>query len=71
MKGGGQSDKTKVVVRHLPPGISQPMFVEQIDVAFSGRYNWLSYRPGNNRLGFTFFYLIEGLSSILVSYRVV
>ncbi|KAL3597913.1 hypothetical protein D5086_009550 [Populus alba] len=48
MKGGGQSDKTKVVVRHLPPGISQPMFVEQIDVAFSGRYNWLSYRPGNN-----------------------
>ncbi|KAJ6342928.1 hypothetical protein OIU78_010784 [Salix suchowensis] len=50
MKGGGQSDKTKVVVRHLPPGISQQMFVEQIDVAFSGRYNWLSYRPGNNRL---------------------
>ncbi|KAJ6394920.1 hypothetical protein OIU77_024020 [Salix suchowensis] len=48
MKGGGQSDKTKVVVRHLPPGISQQMFVEQIDVAFSGRYNWLSYRPGNN-----------------------
>ncbi|CAK7357156.1 unnamed protein product [Dovyalis caffra] len=48
-KGGGQSDKTKVVVRHLPPGISQPMFVEQIDVVFSGRYNWLSFRPGSQK----------------------
>ncbi|KAF9684948.1 hypothetical protein SADUNF_Sadunf03G0003400 [Salix dunnii] len=44
----GQSDKTKVVVRHLPPGVSQPMFVEQIDAAFSGRYNWLSFRPGKS-----------------------
>ncbi|KAG6781891.1 hypothetical protein POTOM_011276 [Populus tomentosa] len=44
----GQSDKTKVVVRHLPPGVSQPMFVEQIDLAFSGRYNWLSFRPGKS-----------------------
>ncbi|KAJ6696516.1 REGULATOR OF NONSENSE-MEDIATED DECAY UPF3-RELATED [Salix koriyanagi] len=45
----GKSDKTKVVVRHLPPGVSQPMFVEQIDVAFSGRYKWLSFRPGKSR----------------------
>ncbi|KAJ6416244.1 hypothetical protein OIU84_004949 [Salix udensis] len=44
----GKSDKTKVVVRHLPPGVSQPMFVEQIDVAFSGRYKWLSFRPGKS-----------------------
>jgi regulator of nonsense transcripts 3 len=51
----GQSDKTKVVVRHLPPGVTQPMFVEQIDLAFSGRYNWLSYRPGKSRLGFACF----------------
>jgi regulator of nonsense transcripts 3 len=44
-----------VVVRHLPPGVTQPMFVEQIDLAFSGRYNWLSFRPGKSRLGFACF----------------
>ncbi|XP_050209861.1 regulator of nonsense transcripts UPF3 isoform X3 [Mercurialis annua] len=45
---GGQSDKTKVVVRHLPPTISQAAFFEQIDVVFSGRYNWVSFRPGKS-----------------------
>ncbi|KDP42459.1 hypothetical protein JCGZ_00256 [Jatropha curcas] len=44
----GQSEKTKVVVRHLPPTISQDMFLEQINVAFAGRYNWVSFRPGKN-----------------------
>lgn len=44
----GQSEKTKVVVRHLPPTISQVTFMEQIDVVFAGRYNWLSFRSGKN-----------------------
>ncbi|KAG8650319.1 regulator of nonsense transcripts UPF3 isoform X3 [Manihot esculenta] len=44
----GQSEKTKVVVRHLPPTISQVTFMEQIDVAFAGRYNWVWFRPGKN-----------------------
>ncbi|EEF35930.1 conserved hypothetical protein [Ricinus communis] len=45
---GGQAEKTKVVVRHLPPTISQGSFLEQIDVVFSGRYNWVSFRPGKS-----------------------
>ncbi|KAF2293922.1 hypothetical protein GH714_005707 [Hevea brasiliensis] len=44
----GQSEKTKVVVRHLPPTISQVTLMEQIDVAFARRYNWVSFRPGKN-----------------------
>ncbi|CAN1305930.1 Regulator of nonsense transcripts UPF3 [Linum perenne] len=42
----GQSDKTKVVVRHLPPTISQPALMEQIDSVFAGRYRWFSFRTG-------------------------
>ncbi|XP_021891616.1 regulator of nonsense transcripts UPF3 [Carica papaya] len=42
----GPLDRTKVVLRHLPPAISQATLMEQIDVAFSGRYNWVSFRPG-------------------------
>ncbi|CAN0880617.1 Regulator of nonsense transcripts UPF3 [Linum grandiflorum] len=42
----GQSDKTKVVVRHLPPTISQSALMEQIDSAFAGRYMWSSFRTG-------------------------
>ncbi|XP_008218705.1 PREDICTED: regulator of nonsense transcripts UPF3-like [Prunus mume] len=41
-----QLDRTKVVLRHLPPSISQTSLVEQIDVFFSGRYNWVAFRPG-------------------------
>ncbi|OMO92296.1 Regulator of nonsense-mediated decay, UPF3 [Corchorus olitorius] len=44
----GTLDRTKVVLRHLPPGITESMFVEQVDTAFAGRYNWLSFRPGKN-----------------------
>ncbi|ONK55322.1 uncharacterized protein A4U43_UnF5010 [Asparagus officinalis] len=39
-------DKTKVVLRHLPPSISQSALMDQIDARFSGRYNWFSFRPG-------------------------
>lgn len=46
-----QLDRTKVVLRHLPPSISQTSLVEQIDVFFSGRYNWVAFRPGKRRLG--------------------
>lgn len=42
----GPVDRTKVVLRHLPPSISQPALTEQIDGVFGGRYDWLSFRPG-------------------------
>lgn len=39
-------DRTKVVLRHLPPTLSQAALKDQIDVRFGGRYNWFSFRPG-------------------------
>lgn len=50
----GPLDRTKVVLRHLPPSISQSSLLEQVDSCFSGRYNWVSFRPGKARLGFTY-----------------
>ncbi|KAK8640377.1 hypothetical protein V6N13_008132 [Hibiscus sabdariffa] len=44
----GTLDRTKVILRHLPPSITESMLVEQVDNAFSGRYNWLSFRPGKS-----------------------
>ncbi|KMT19420.1 hypothetical protein BVRB_1g012660 [Beta vulgaris subsp. vulgaris] len=41
-------NRTKVVVRHLPPSLSHSSFFEQIDGRFSSRYNWSSFRPGNS-----------------------
>ncbi|XP_068653302.1 regulator of nonsense transcripts UPF3-like isoform X2 [Aristolochia californica] len=41
-------DRTKVVVRHLPPTISQSVLLEQIDGRFAGRYRWVCFRPGKN-----------------------
>nr|CAD1838886.1 unnamed protein product [Ananas comosus var. bracteatus] len=41
-------ERTKVVVRRLPPAISEAALVEQIDGRFAGRYNWLCFRPGNS-----------------------
>lgn len=47
MKGGGGTlDRTKVVLRHLPPAISEAALMEQVDGAFSGRYNWVAFRQG-------------------------
>lgn len=43
-------DRTKVVVRHLPPALSQSVFLEQIDGCFAGRYKWFCFRPGKNSL---------------------
>ncbi|XP_009587502.1 regulator of nonsense transcripts UPF3-like isoform X1 [Nicotiana tomentosiformis] len=45
----GPLDRTKVVLRHLPPTISQSMLVEQVLSRFTGRYNWFSFRPGKSR----------------------
>ncbi|XP_042061771.1 regulator of nonsense transcripts UPF3-like isoform X1 [Salvia splendens] len=44
----GPLDRTKVVLRHLPPTISQSNLVDQIDSRFSGRYRWLAFRPGKS-----------------------
>ncbi|KAG9135488.1 hypothetical protein Leryth_007244 [Lithospermum erythrorhizon] len=39
-------DRTKVVLRHLPPTITESMLIDQIDIRFVNRYNWLYFRPG-------------------------
>ncbi|KAF7126662.1 hypothetical protein RHSIM_Rhsim11G0121900 [Rhododendron simsii] len=44
----GLLDRTKVVVRHLPPSMSPSAFAEQIDGRFSGRYNWVVFSPGKD-----------------------
>ncbi|KAK3414304.1 hypothetical protein EUGRSUZ_I02778 [Eucalyptus grandis] len=46
----GHPDRTKVVLRHLPPSITEGMLADQIDTAFAGRYNWFSFRPGKTSL---------------------
>ncbi|CAM8928252.1 unnamed protein product [Rhodiola kirilowii] len=44
----GTADRTKVVLRHLPPSIPHSMIMEQIDRGFGGRYNWSRFRAGKN-----------------------
>ncbi|XP_056163318.1 regulator of nonsense transcripts UPF3 isoform X3 [Syzygium oleosum] len=46
----GHLDRTKVVLRHLPPSITQGMLLDQIDTAFGGRYSWFAFRPGKSSL---------------------
>ncbi|CAA7396498.1 unnamed protein product [Spirodela intermedia] len=41
-------ERTKVVLRRLPPAISQSALMEQIDGKFAGRYKWFCFRPGKN-----------------------
>ena len=43
------SAKRKVVVRHLPPSLSESDLLSQIDPRFGDRYNWVSFRPGKSR----------------------
>ncbi|CAM6129447.1 unnamed protein product [Calypogeia fissa] len=38
--------RTKVVLRHLPPSISEAVLLEHIDSKFAGCYTWFSFRPG-------------------------
>ncbi|KAE8655484.1 Regulator of nonsense transcripts UPF3 [Hibiscus syriacus] len=40
--------KTKVVIRHLPPSVTQSFFFSQIDERFCDRYNWSSFRLGKS-----------------------
>ncbi|KAH9619372.1 hypothetical protein KSS87_011673 [Heliosperma pusillum] len=41
-------NRTKVVIRHLPPTLSLSSFFDQIDARFSSTYNWSSFRPGKS-----------------------
>lgn len=43
-----RSERTKVVLRHLPPSLTEAALVEQIDGKFSGKYNWFCFRQGKN-----------------------
>ncbi|XP_048439176.1 regulator of nonsense transcripts UPF3 isoform X3 [Pyrus x bretschneideri] len=40
--------RTKVLIRHLPPSLSQSDLLHQIDHQLADRYNWLCFRPGKN-----------------------
>ncbi|XP_042983951.1 regulator of nonsense transcripts UPF3-like isoform X4 [Carya illinoinensis] len=51
----GFSDRTKVVLRHLPPAISQSTLKDQIDAAFAGRYHWVAFRPGKSSMKHQFY----------------
>ncbi|KAJ4849568.1 hypothetical protein Tsubulata_019815 [Turnera subulata] len=42
--------RTKVVIRHLPPSLSQSNLFSQFDHLFSDRYNWFCFRPGKSSL---------------------
>ncbi|XP_024008581.1 regulator of nonsense transcripts UPF3 [Eutrema salsugineum] len=42
------SPKRKVVVRHLPPSLSQSDLLSQIEPRFGDRYYWFSFRPGKS-----------------------
>ncbi|XP_022149975.1 regulator of nonsense transcripts UPF3 isoform X2 [Momordica charantia] len=39
-------ERTKVVIRHLPPSLPHSDLFHHIDDRFAGRYNWCYYRPG-------------------------
>jgi regulator of nonsense transcripts 3 len=43
------ADRTKVVVRNLPPTLSREAFVSTIDKHAEGTYNWLAYYQGKVR----------------------
>lgn len=47
MKVRSEREKTKVVIRHLPPSLTQSDLFHHIDSYFASRYNWFSFRPGN------------------------
>ncbi|KAF9661569.1 hypothetical protein SADUNF_Sadunf19G0082300 [Salix dunnii] len=40
--------RTKVVIRHLPPSLSQSNLFSQFDHLFCHRYNWFCFRPGKS-----------------------
>ncbi|PRQ24313.1 putative regulator of nonsense-mediated decay, UPF3 [Rosa chinensis] len=38
------SVRTKVLVQHLPPSLSQSDFIQQIDHFFCDRHNWFCFQ---------------------------
>lgn len=44
------TERTKVVVRNLPPTLAKEAFVSTIDKHVEGAYNWLAYYSGKVRL---------------------
>ncbi|KAG5033551.1 hypothetical protein JHK85_017533 [Glycine max] len=64
MKVRSEREKTKVVIRHLPPSLSQSDLSQHIDSHFASRYNWFSFRPGNNRYQLPFIQTINSLATI-------
>ncbi|XP_057870012.1 regulator of nonsense transcripts UPF3 isoform X2 [Cryptomeria japonica] len=45
-----QGSATKLVLRRLPPALSEAALRAQIESRFSGRYNWLVFRPAHTSL---------------------
>jgi regulator of nonsense transcripts 3 len=46
-------DRTKVVVRGLPPSLPEDSFKAAIDKTLEGKYDWFSYFPGKTRWAVT------------------
>lgn len=74
--------RTKVVVRHLPPTLSQSDFLALINDRVADRYNWFAYRVGKSTyclsflwfeiswfLGFVFLFVYFCLFLCLVSHK--
>lgn len=43
-------ERTKVVVRKLPPGLNEQGFRAVVEKLIEGRYTWLAYTEGKVRL---------------------
>ncbi|XP_024635574.1 regulator of nonsense transcripts UPF3 isoform X1 [Medicago truncatula] len=47
MKARSEKGRTKVVIRHLPPSLTESDLIQHIDNRFSSRYHWFVFRSGN------------------------
>jgi len=43
------STKTKVLVRKLPPTLTEEQFLQAVEKLIANRYSWLSYYAGKAR----------------------
>ncbi|XP_004499563.1 regulator of nonsense transcripts UPF3 [Cicer arietinum] len=50
MKVRSERGKTKVVIRHLPPSLTESDLIQQIHNRFSSTYNYFSFHLGNTSL---------------------
>lgn len=46
---GNPLERTKVVVRKLPPLMSEAELLEELDSVAANQYDWLSFVPGKVR----------------------